>query len=146
MNPLPTPAYSKEELEKLKKIKTEELNLKRIIDENEKRYDDNSGENTNIGRKIIVTPPERKCIKMLTSAFETRCVYNVLTTGDYVYVIADTSPGKNRPAGNAYITAISYGNNNNLPCASMKMRIDNRLYHDVPLNAITVANLNKLFN
>ena len=60
--PLPTPAYSKEELKKLKKIKTEELNLKRIIDENEKRFD-NSGENVNVGRRIIVSPPERKRVK-----------------------------------------------------------------------------------
>ena len=123
------------------------MNLKQIIEENEKRFDkNNSCDNTNIGRRIILTPPARKRVKLLASSFKTQRVCTVLTAGDYVHVVADTSPGRNRPAGNAYITKVSHGNINSLPFASVKMCIDNTLHHDVPLMDITIADLNELFN
>lgn len=122
---------------KLKKLKEEEEDLKRIIQENEKNFKSN-------GR--VVTRSEGETTKeLITSPIEQQYTApamdednKVKLVGEYVEVKEDTSPGNNRPKGFGFVTSCE-----SRPDGSVLMsaRIDGRIYHNIPLCDITITSL-----
>ena len=67
----------------------------------------------------MITPPECKPTIPLGENFENRMTLSIMNFGDYVKIFSDTSPNKNRPAGNGWIIAITRDPINNMPTASV---------------------------
>ena len=89
---------SKEEVKKLKGLKRDEEELKRIIEFNNKRYTNNTS--SSITNNMITPMARRKSI------FSTIISTTSYTPGSYVYVESDISPNMNRPSGKAWITTV----------------------------------------
>ena len=132
---------SKEDAKVLKKGREEREYQKRILDANKARFAAAASAITTSGTKTRSAVTTGRDIKPNIELVHT-CEAGklMLRQGDFVEVASDTSPGRNRPAGQGFIKSVEKDSTTNLPIASV--RVDGYVHHDVPLKDITVVDLN----
>ena len=135
---------SKEDAKVLKKGREEREYQKRILDANKARFAAAASAITTSGTKTRSAVTTGRDIKPNIELVHT-CEAGklMLRQGDFVEVTSDTSPGRNRPAGQGFITSVEKDSTTNFPIASV--RVDGYVHHDVPLKDITVVDLNCIF-
>ena len=94
----------------------------------------------------MTTPPERKSVILLAYNFENRMMLSIMNVGDYVKVLSDFSPNKNRPARNGWIIALTRNTTNNMPTVSVEIFLDKRQYHSISITNVTIADMNEIFS
>ena len=110
----------------LKNDKEKEEHLRRILEANAAHL------KASTSSAPPIVPPERK-------PFSTINELALVTPGDRVAVVADTSPGKNRPEGRGYVTEV----NGVGADAVMSIKYDEvsggLLHHGIPFEDVTVV-------
>ena len=71
---------------------------------------------------------------------------SIINAGNYTKVISDFSPNKNRPAGNGWIVALTRNITNNMPTVSVKMSLDKRQYHSIPITNVTITDVSEIYS
>ncbi len=114
-----------------------ELNLKRITEANK-------GLNSYDSQRILTTCPETKPF-IIPKLHPNSPTDTTMSEGTYVEVSTDTSPGMNCPQGYGYVTKV-YKISGTTLVADVKYTPaydGGRKFKAIPLNDITVANLNQ---